>query len=80
MSKKRNPELAIEISKLCFSWDSRAPILEIEHLQINRGERIFIEGPSGSGKSSLVKAGLIPALGHFTQKVTLKSPLSLSKP
>ncbi len=61
MSKKRSSELAIEISKLCFSWDSHAPILEIERLQINRGERIFIEGPSGSGKSTLLSliAGVI---------------------
>jgi putative ABC transport system ATP-binding protein len=61
MSKKQSSELAIEISKLCFSWDSHVPILEIERLQIDRGERIFIEGPSGSGKSTLLSliAGVI---------------------
>jgi putative ABC transport system ATP-binding protein len=61
MSKKQTSELAIEISELCFSWDSHAPILKIECLQINHGERIFIEGPSGSGKSTLLSliAGVI---------------------
>ena len=58
---KINPALAINISGLCFSWDSHDPLLEIDHVQIKRGERIFIEGPSGSGKSTLLSliAGVV---------------------
>lgn len=58
---KKNPDLAIDVSGLCFSWDGHDPLLEIDRLQIKRGERIFIEGPSGSGKSTLLSliAGVI---------------------
>ena len=61
MLNKINPALAIDVSGLCFSWDSHDPLLEIDHLQIKRGERIFIEGPSGSGKSTLLSliAGVV---------------------
>ena len=32
--------------------------------RVNESRTVFITGPSGSGKSSLVRAGLIPALKH----------------
>ena len=45
----------IELSHLEFSWKkTAAPVLSIESLQINQGERIFINGSSGCGKSSLL--------------------------
>ena len=61
MPNKNNPDLAIDVSGLCFSWHSHDPLLEIDFLQIKRGERIFIEGPSGSGKSTLLSliAGVV---------------------
>ncbi len=38
-----------------FAWpDAAAPIIDIEALRIGRGERIFLRGPSASGKSSLL--------------------------
>ena len=66
---KKNPDLAIDVSGLCFSWDGHDPLLEIDRLQIKRGERIFIEGPSGSGKSTLLSlmAGVItPQKGNIS--------------
>lgn len=54
MSDEQHPGLAIDISELCFSWDGRVPILEIERLHFKKGRRVFVEGPSGSGKSTLL--------------------------
>ncbi|MDP6394499.1 MAG: ABC transporter ATP-binding protein [Desulfobacterales bacterium] len=64
-----NLDLAIDVSGLCFAWDSHDPLLEIDSLQIKRGERIFIYGPSGSGKSTLLSliAGVVtPQKGTIT--------------
>lgn len=61
------PEPAIELTGLRFTWPrDKAPTLAIEVLSVARGERLFIAGPSGSGKSSLlgVLAGvLVPQKG-----------------
>ena len=79
MPNKNSPDLAIDVSGLCFSWDSHDPLLEIDYLQIKRGERIFIEGPSGSGKSTLLSliAGVVtPQKGTITINDQLVSALN----
>lgn len=48
---------AIDIEQLRFAWGSGPALLEIDHLQVARGERVFLRGASGSGKSTLL--GLI---------------------
>jgi putative ABC transport system ATP-binding protein len=51
----------IEISDLEFGWAANRPLLRIEHLTIAATDRVFLHGPSGSGKSSLLSllAGVI---------------------
>jgi len=51
----------IEIQDLEFGWTPGRSLLGIEHLAIAATERIFLHGPSGSGKSSLLSllAGVV---------------------
>ena len=43
----QNPPI-IEIADLRFAWKRQAQlVLDIASLQVNRGERVFLRGPSG---------------------------------
>ena len=55
--------MTIEFSNFSFRYESLdKPTLKNINLRIEKGEKIVIIGPSGSGKSSVVKAGVIPEL------------------
>ena len=49
--------LAIEIKNLAFAYRRQQPLLDIDNLTIEQGEKVMLAGPSGSGKSTLL--GLI---------------------
>jgi len=73
---------AIEITGLEFGWPGCPPLLEIPDLRIGRGERVFLSGASGTGKSTLL--GLIggvlqPRRGTVRVMGTLLSQLGSSE-
>ena len=46
---------AVLLEGLRFRWDHGQPwVLDLPHFELARGERLFLAGPSGSGKSSLL--------------------------
>ena len=49
-------DLAIEIQDLVFRYPkAQAPMLSIPHWQVKAGERLFLQGASGVGKSTLLQ-------------------------
>ena len=54
-------DAVIEVQDLEFGWVPGRPLLWIEHLVIPAAQRVFVHGPSGSGKSSLLSllAGVV---------------------
>jgi putative ABC transport system ATP-binding protein len=63
------PEAVIELSDVRFAWSAAAPdVIDIDRLRVDRGERVFLRGPSGSGKSSLLSllsGVLVPRQGSM---------------
>jgi putative ABC transport system ATP-binding protein len=61
--------MLLKVDKLSFSYKKNAvPVLEIPHFELENGERVFIRGRSGSGKSTflnLVSGVLEPEKGSL---------------
>ncbi|MCW8330279.1 ATP-binding cassette domain-containing protein [Photobacterium sp. SDRW27] len=71
----------IELTDITFRWPKQTEnLLEIPALTIQKGEKVFLKGPSGSGKSSLLSllAGISqPTSGEIN---LLQQPFSQLKP
>lgn len=73
-------EFAIQIGQLEFGWKPDQTLLDIDRFELAAGESVFLVGPSGSGKSSLlaVIAGIAPAsageIAILGQDMTALSP------
>jgi putative ABC transport system ATP-binding protein len=49
-----NKPHSIKITDLKFSYDKKKTVLDIKDLEIAEGEKVFLYGPSGFGKSTLL--------------------------
>ena len=51
----------VEFSQVSFAYESTTPLIDIPSLSLCKGEKLFIHGASGSGKSTFLKltAGLL---------------------
>lgn len=50
----RPDTLAIRTRNLHFRWQNQARELAFPDIQLTRGEHLFLHGPSGTGKSTLL--------------------------
>lgn len=60
---------AIEMNGVRFGWRPQAPLLSIPRFTVQPGETLFLEGPSGVGKStflSLISGVLLPTEGEIS--------------
>ncbi|MFZ9104995.1 MAG: ATP-binding cassette domain-containing protein [Burkholderiaceae bacterium] len=72
----------ISLSQLVYAWPGQPPLLRIEALTLEAGQSLFVGGPSGSGKSSLLallSGVVLPTAGDcqvLGQSMALLSPVA----
>src|SRR5262245_31845160 len=87
VDRKHAPSLlrhrqAVELDRVCFSYQPGSPVLNGVSLTVRHGETIALVGPNGSGKTTLtsllprfwdVDSGAIRIDGHDVREVSLRS-------
>lgn len=76
-----NETPAVVLSGVRYGWQPAQPVVAIDDLQVGRSERVFISGPSGTGKSTLlglVGGVIVPQAGTVTILGTDLGALSTS--
>jgi putative ABC transport system ATP-binding protein len=76
----KNKQLSLKICNLKFSYENNKTILDIPLLEIEKGSKVFIHGPSGHGKSTLLNiiSGVLPFKNG--EVFVLKNNLKLLSP
>ncbi|MBC7844257.1 MAG: ATP-binding cassette domain-containing protein [Gemmatimonadaceae bacterium] len=64
MTASGRPGSAIAIESLQFSYGTGPRVIDIPHLEIAPGSRVFLHGPSGCGKTTLL--GILAGVLHAT--------------
>lgn len=74
--------MAVDIENLAFSWkDKEKPLIKIDKLGLQQGDKLLVKGPSGSGKStllSLLSGFQLPTSGEIKICGTIINSLSAS--
>jgi putative ATP-binding cassette transporter len=52
----REAATAIAVDRLAVALPTGTPLVSVEHIAFNSGERVLVNGPSGAGKSTLFRA------------------------
>jgi len=47
-------KLSVQIENASFAWDKKRPFLQIDRLELKRGDKMLLMGASGIGKSSFL--------------------------
>ncbi|MDB5998917.1 MAG: methionine transporter ATP-binding protein, partial [Rhizobacter sp.] len=70
----------LNVEGVRFAWNRRlAPVLDVAQFSVDAGERVFLRGPSGTGKSTLlglVGGVLVPQQGSVSVLGQLLGALS----
>ena len=63
-----NSDILVEGKSLEFSYPGHSPVLIIDELKLEAGAHVFLHGPSGTGKTTLLgllSGVLTPQKGHL---------------